>query len=70
MWGMTGWVIKTWLKLTVCSALVVFGVWLFTDEKGWFYAALLVAGLVQTWAIPALCREWADQARYAWWWTR
>jgi hypothetical protein len=70
MWGMTGWVLRTWLKLTAALALGVVGVWLLTDRPGYVWAAIITAGLINVWAIRALAKEWAYEARSSWWWSR
>ncbi len=69
MGGVTGWVLLTWLKITVGLGLGVLGVWVFTDRPGYLTASLIVAGLVELWVIKALAREWAYEARTSWWWT-
>lgn len=70
MWETTGWVFRTWLKVTIALGLGVLGVWLFTTQIGLFYLAVIAAGLIEVWASCALAREWVDDARYCWWWTR
>ncbi|MDQ2706292.1 MAG: hypothetical protein M3Z25_01000 [Actinomycetota bacterium] len=69
MGGVTGWVFMTWLKITVALGLGVGGVWLFTDRPGYVTAAVIAAGLIELWTVKALAREWAYEARTAWWWT-
>lgn len=69
MTSVTGWVLRTWLKITIVLAAGVGGVWLFADRPGYTLAAVIVAGLVEVWAVKALAREWAHEARTAWWWT-
>jgi hypothetical protein len=70
MGRVTGWALLTWLKLTAALALGVVGVWLFADKPGYTLAAAVVAVLVDLWAITALAREWAYEARSSWWWSR
>jgi hypothetical protein len=70
MGQVTGWALLTWLKLTAALALGVVGVWLFADKPGYTLAAAIVAVLVDLWAITALAREWAYEARSSWWWSR
>ena len=70
MWTTTAWAVRTWLKLTVALALGVFGVWLLVDQRGWFYASLLGAALIEYWALRALGKEWAYNAQSRWWWSR
>jgi hypothetical protein len=70
MWGVTGWALRTWLKLTIGLGLGVLGVWLLADRPGYTLTAVLVAALIELWAIGALAREWAYEARACWWWPR
>ena len=70
MWGMTGWVLRTWLKLTAALVLGVVGVWLLTDRPGYTLTAVIFAGLIDLWAAGALVKEWAYEARASWWWPR
>jgi hypothetical protein len=70
MWTTTAWAVRTWLKVTVVLALAVFGVWLLVDQRGWFYASLLGAVLIEYWALRALGKEWAYDAQSRWWWSR
>jgi hypothetical protein len=66
-----GWVIRTWLKITVGLAVVVGLVWLFTDHPGYVVAAVICAGLADLWVIRALCQEWVFEARvFCWWWPK
>lgn len=68
MWATTKWAFLTWLKLTAALALGCGLVrWL---APGWFLAAVIVAVLVECWAVPKLAREWSFEARLSWWWTR
>jgi hypothetical protein len=69
MTSVTGWVLRTWLKITVALGLGVFGVWLFADKPGYTVAAVIVAGIVEVWTVKALAKEWAYEARTSWWWT-
>ena len=68
MWRVTGWALRTWLKVTIGLGLGVLGVWLLADR---FTAATAIcAVLVEVWATGALAREWAYEARSSWWWPR
>lgn len=67
MLSTTGWVLKTWLKITIALALIVFGVWLF-GTPGWLLVTLVLAGITEWWVTGALCREWVYEARFRWWW--
>lgn len=69
MTSVTGWVMLTWLKITVTLGLGVLSVWLFADRPGYTLAAVIVAVLVEVWTVKALAREWAYEARTAWWWS-
>lgn len=69
MGTVTAWALRTWLKVTLVLGLGVFGVWLFSDHPGEVLAAVIVAGLVEIWTLKALAREWAYEARTAWWWS-
>jgi len=69
MGAVTAWAFRTWLEITVALAAVVGGVWLFTDQPGYTVLAIIGAGLVEIWAVKALVREWAYEARTSWWWS-
>jgi hypothetical protein len=69
MGAVTGWVLRTWLKITLFLGLGVAAVWLFTDRPGYTVAAVVTAGLVEVWATQALAKEWAYEARTSWWWS-
>ena len=69
MAGVTGWVLRTWLKVTAVLGLGVLVVWMFAERPGAVTAAVLVAGLAEVWTVKALAGEWASEARSCWWWT-
>ena len=62
MWAVTGWAVATFLALGVGAA------WLWCSP-GWFAAVVIVAVLVELWALRQLCREGAYEARSSWWWS-
>jgi hypothetical protein len=69
MWHTTMWAFWTWLRVTLASLLLIGGVWVF-GTHAWLVITAVGAGVLQLWLCPTLAREWADQARYCWWWTR
>jgi hypothetical protein len=69
MWGVTGWAIATWLRVTVLLGLGVGAVWLWCSP-GWFAFCVVVAVLAEIWLLRQLAREWSYQASASWWWTR
>ncbi len=69
MWGVTGWVLRVWLRITILVALGVGAAWLWLTP-GWFTLAVIGAAVIELWAIRALTREWSYQASATWWWTR
>jgi hypothetical protein len=69
MTSVTGWVLRTWLKITAALGLGVLGVWLVADKPGYTLAAVIAAGIVEVWSVKALAKEWAHEARASWWWT-
>lgn len=69
MWAVTGWAFATWLRCTLLLTALVGVAWLVLGTgSGWFWAALLGAGLLEVWAVRQLGREWAYEARSSWWW--
>ena len=68
MWGVTGWAIRTWLRVTGALILGVAAAWWWLPS-GWFVTCCAVAALGELWAIRQLGREWAWQARGRWWWS-
>jgi len=69
MWGVTGWALRVWLRITILVALGVGAGWLWLTP-GWFTLAVIGAAVIELWAIRALTREWSYQASATWWWTR
>jgi hypothetical protein len=72
MWAVTGWVVVTWLKMTIALAAAVAVAWLaFGAGSGAFVLACIGAGVGELYLSRQLCREWADEARITcWWWSR
>jgi hypothetical protein len=71
MWAVTGWAAATWLRLTLALAAAIGVLWLVLGTgSGWFWAAVIAAGLIGYRATRALATEWGAEARYSWWWTR
>lgn len=69
MWSTTGWVVRTWLKVTLLLGVllgVAALVWGVGTKQ--FVVAVIVAVVVELVAIRGLCREWAFDARGRWWW--
>ena len=68
MWRHTERLAATWLRITLALAavvaLVATGYGLHSTQ---FAVAVLVAVGLELLTIRALCREWAWQARGAWW---
>jgi hypothetical protein len=69
MWAVTGWAVATWFKCTLLLAAVVGVVALVCGiGSGWFWGALVGAGVLEVWAVRQLGREWSYEARSSWWW--
>ena len=68
MWAVTGWAVVTWLKISIALAVGVGAAWVWCSP-GWFVVCVVVAVLVELWAIRQLAREWAYEARSSWWWS-
>jgi hypothetical protein len=70
MWGVTAWIISTWLKWTVLLALAVLvGWWWLGAEHGGFILLCLGAAIGELYITRALGREWTSEARVSWWWS-
>ena len=69
MWGVTGWVLRAWLRITILLALGVGAVWLWCPP-GWLTLAVITAALVELRTLRQLAREWSYQAFATWWWSR
>lgn len=72
MWAATGWVIATWLRVTLALTAAVTVCWLTLGEhSGAFWLACTAALLAELYLSRQLLREWADEARTTcWWWAR
>ncbi|MFC4949037.1 hypothetical protein [Pseudonocardia sp. GCM10023141] len=71
MIDVTGWALLTWLKITLALAVGVGLVWLALPAgSGWFWVAVLAACVMEWFTIRQLGREWVENARWHWWWTR
>ena len=72
MWAATGWVIATWLRVTLVLAAAVGVSWLaFGGHSGAFWAVCAAAVVAEGYLTRQLVREWCDQARFScWWWDR
>lgn len=72
MWAVTGWVIATWLRVTLALAAAIAVTWLALGEQsGAFWLICLGALTVELYLSRQLLREWSDQARFlCWWWNR
>ena len=72
MWAATGWVIATWLRVTLAltAAVVVCWLWLGT-QSGVFWLVCAAALAIELYLSRQLLREWAHEARLGcWWWNR
>lgn len=70
MWAVTGWALRTWLKLTVALAVAVGVAWLALGGTGWFALVCVGAVVAQVHTVRGLAREWSHEARSSWWWSR
>jgi hypothetical protein len=71
MWGVTGWALATWLRITLYLGVGVGVCWLvFGASSAWFVLACIVAVLADLFAARQLSREWCWNAAGTWWWTR
>jgi hypothetical protein len=69
MLSTTGWCLATWLKATAVLAVLVGLVGLLWGfSSGQFTFAVVAAVVLDLLAIRGLIREWAFEARGAWWW--
>lgn len=70
MWGVTAWVLATWLRFTLLFALAVaIGWWWLGAEHDGFLLLCLGAGIGELYVTRALAKEWASEARLSWWWS-
>jgi membrane protein YdbS with pleckstrin-like domain len=70
-----GWVVKTWLKITIGLAIAVGGVrlWVWITDKptGYVVAAIILAALADLWVIKMLFRQWVYEVEvWCWWWPK
>jgi hypothetical protein len=72
MWAVTGWVIATWLRVTLALTATVVASWLALGaHSGAFWLICLAAGLAELYLSRQLLRQWAHEARLGcWWWHR
>jgi hypothetical protein len=71
MWAVTGWVIATWLRVTLLLAAVVAVSWLaLGTHSGAFWFLCIAAAAAELYLSRQLLREWNDEAGLRWWWTR
>ena len=71
MWAVTGWVIATWLKISIALAAAVAVCWLaLGTHSGVFWLVCVAAGLGEAYLSRQLLREWNDEAGLRWWWNR
>jgi hypothetical protein len=71
MWAVTGWVIATWLRVTLALAAAVTVCWFTLGEhSGAFWLVCLGALLAEGYLSRQLLREWAHEARLGCWWWR
>ena len=70
MWAATGWVIATWLRVTLILAAAVGVCWLALGaHSGAFWVGCAAAVLAEGYLSRQLVREWCDEARFTcWWW--
>ena len=70
MWVVTGWVIATWLRVTLTlTAAVVVGWLALGTHSGAFWLISCAAILAEGYLSRQLLREWAHEARLGcWWW--
>ena len=71
MWGVTAWVLATWLRWPFCSPLAV-------ADRLVVARRLTTAGsccsaspprVAELYVTRALVREWCSEARLSWWWS-
>jgi hypothetical protein len=71
MWSVTGWVLATWLKITVLLAVgVVAAALVFGIGSGWFWFTTAAAIAAELYVTRQLAREWGYEARLSWWWSK
>ena len=72
MWAVTGWVIATWLRVTLALTAAVVVAWLALGaHSGAFWLICAAALIAEGYLSRQLLREWAHEARLGcWWWNR
>jgi hypothetical protein len=71
MGAVTGWVIATWLKISIALAAAVTLAWLALGvHSGAFWLLCIAAVAGELNLSRQLLREWNDEAGLRWWWTR
>ena len=71
MWAVTGWVIATWLHVTLVLAVIVAVCWLALGaHSGAFWLVCCGALVAELYLSRQLLREWGGEARLRWWWGR
>lgn len=71
MLDVTAWVVAVWLKWTALLALGVGLAWLLLPvDSGWLLTVYVTAAVTEWFISRQLCREWAHQAHFSWWWAR
>ena len=71
MWAVTGWVIVTWLRVTLALTAAVMVGWLALGTHSGAFLLICVAAITgELYLSRQLLREWNDEAGLRWWWTR
>ena len=71
MWAVTGWVIVTWLRVTLALAAAVAVCWFALGQhSGAFWLICTAALLAEGYLSRQLLHEWAHAARLGCWWWR
>ena len=71
MWAVTGWVIATWLRVTLALSIGVAVAWLALGaHSGAFWLLCIAAVTAELCLSRQLLREWNWEAGLRWWWTR
>ncbi len=71
MWAVTGWVIATWLRVTLALTAAVGIAWLaLGSSSGAFWLLCAAALAAEGYLSRQLVREWNHEAGLRWWWTR
>ena len=71
MWAVTGWVIATWLRVTLSLTAAVAICWFALGEhSGAFWFICCGALGTELYLSRQLLREWGWEAGLRWWWGR